>query len=288
MKITGKTKIVGLFGYPVAHSLSPAIHNAAFEEMGLNFIYLPFSVRPSHLQEATRAIVALDMIGVNVTIPHKQQIIDYLDSIPAETKLIGAVNTVVNQRGKLIGYNTDGEGFVESLRERGFFLKEKTVLLVGAGGAALAISFSLIKEKIDRLILTNRTFSRAKQMLKKLEQIYSKVDIQVVEFERRNSLPCSKDVELLINTTSVGMHEADPSPINLEQFPSSVYVYDVVYNRETELLKQAKRKGMRYQGGLDMLIFQGALAFKMWTEKEAPVEKMRKVATDYLQQKDGS
>lgn len=282
MKVTGETKIAGLVGYPIVHSLSPVIHNAGFEELGLNFVYLPFPVKPTHLQKATQAIVALDMVGVNVTIPHKQNIISYLDEISPEAKLIGAVNTVVNRKGRLIGHNTDGRGFVESLREKDFSLKDKQVLLIGAGGTALSISFSLIREGIKRLILINRTFSRARDVLEKLEGTCGRVKMEIVEFERRNLLPCTGDIDLLVNATSVGMHEGDSSLIDLRQFPSSLYVYDVIYNRETELLKQAKEKGMRFQGGLGMLIFQGALSFEMWTHRRAPVHKMRKVATNYL------
>ncbi|MBE0477730.1 shikimate dehydrogenase [Candidatus Aerophobetes bacterium] len=275
MKITGKTKIVGLFGYPVTHSLSPLIHNAAFEKAGLNFIYLAFPVKSSNLGEATRAIKALEMVGVNVTIPHKQKIIQYLDELSPEANVVGAINTVVNREGKLAGYNTDGEGFAESLREKSFSLKGKHILLLGAGGAALAISFSLLKEKPESLILTNRTLSRAKDISKKLASSRGEVKMEIVEFERRNSLPRAKEIDLLINTTSLGMQEGHPAPINLEQFSSSLFVYDVIYNRETELLNQAKRLGMRYQGGLDMLIFQAALSFEIWTGRKAPVDEMR-------------
>jgi len=282
MKVTGETRLVGLFGYPVTHSLSPLIHNAAFEELGLNFAYLPFSVKPSYLKEATRAILALDIRGVNVTIPHKQKIISYLDGVSPEASVIGAVNTVLNCEGKLVGYNTDGEGFVESLREKNFSLEDKKVVLLGAGGAALAIAFSLIKEKIAHLILVNRTLSRAEDMLKQLERVSGDVEVEVVEFEKRNNLSSRGDVDLLINATSLGMHEGDPLPFDLKQFPSSLYVYDVVYNRKTQLLREAERRGMRCQGGLDMLIFQGALSFKMWTGKEAPVNKMREVAREHL------
>ena len=282
MHITGTTRAVAIFGYPVGHTLSPLIHNAAFQALGLDFIYCAFPVKPSHLKVATQAILALDMAGVNVTIPHKERIIDYLDRVSPEAEAAGAVNTVVNHKGRLLGDNTDGKGFIESLREQGLSLKGKKVLLLGAGGAALSVSFALLKEKIDTLILINRTLSRAHAMLKKLEGVSGAANLDVVAFERRNSAPLREDIDLLVNTTSVGMGEGDPSPINLEQFPPSLYVYDVVYNRETELLKQAKRKGMGHQGGLDMLIFQGVLSFELWTGKRAPVDTMREAARQHF------
>lgn len=285
MKITGKTRVAGIFGFPITHTLSPLMQNAAFEEAGLNFVYLPFSVRPSELEDATRAIRALDMVGVNVTIPHKERIKDYLDELSPDAELIGAVNTVVNRGGRLTGYNTDWRGFSESLRDEGLSLKGKKAVLLGAGGAALSICFALIKEKIQRLVLVNRTFSRAKQLAEKMARISNGPEIEVVEFEKRNLLPEKEDIDLLINATCCGMHEGDPSPVNLEKFPPSLYVYDVVYNRKTELLKDAEKIGLKCQGGLEMLIWQGALSFELWTGKKAPLERMRQALMEGLRLK---
>lgn len=282
MKITGKTKIVGIFGFPVSHTLSPLIQNVAFQEAGLDFVYVPFQVKSSDLRKATEAIRVFDIVGVNVTIPHKEGIIDYLDEISEEVKLIGAVNTVVNKGGKLVGYNTDWMGFLESLREDGVSLKEKKAFLIGAGGAALSLGFALVKEGVKTLFLTNRTYSRAENLARKLKEIKGdETEIKVVEFEKKEKL-VSEGIDILINATSLGMKEKDPPLIDLTGFPSSLYVYDVIYNRETELLKEAKKLGMRCQGGLGMLIYQGASAFWLWTGKKAPIEKMKAVARDYL------
>lgn len=282
MKITGKTKIVGIFGFPVSHTLSPLIQNVAFQEAGLDFVYVPFQVKSSDLRKATEAIRVFDIVGVNVTIPHKEGIIDYLDEISEEVKLIGAVNTVVNKGGKLVGYNTDWMGFLESLREDGVSLKEKKAFLIGAGGAALSLGFALVKEGVKTLFLTNRTYSRAENLARKLKEIKGdETEIKVVEFEKKEKL-ASEGIDILINATSLGMKEKDPPLIDLTGFPSSLYVYDVIYNRETELLKEAKKLGMRCQGGLGMLIYQGASAFWLWTGKKAPIEKMKAVARDYL------
>ncbi|HHF98991.1 MAG TPA: shikimate dehydrogenase [Candidatus Aerophobetes bacterium] len=282
MKITGKTKIVGIFGFPVSHTLSPLIQNVAFQEAGLDFVYVPFQVKSSDLRKATEAIRVFDIVGVNVTIPHKEGIIDYLDEISEEVKLIGAVNTVVNKGGKLVGYNTDWMGFLESLREDGVSLKEKKAFLIGAGGAALSLGFALVKEGVKTLFLTNRTYSRAENLARKLKEIKGdETEIKVVEFEKKEKL-ASEGIDILINATSLGMKEKDPPLIDLTGFPPSLYVYDVIYNRETELLKEAKKLGMRCQGGLGMLIYQGASAFWLWTGKKAPIEKMKAVARDYL------
>lgn len=283
--IDGETKVLGIFGYPVSHSLSPIMHNLAFKETGLNFVYVPFPVKPSDLEGATQALRTLGILGINVTIPHKEKIIPYLDDISPEAKIIGAVNTVVNREGRLIGYNTDGEGFVQSLRAKGISLDQKEILVLGAGGAALAICVSLVKEKIKRLVLINRTYSKAIKLADRLKGIAPRVNIEVFEYSERNTFPGHNRINLLINATSLGMHDEDPAPINLQNFPSSVYVYDIVYHRKTKLLEEAEKRGMMHQGGLDMLVFQGALAFEIWTGKKAPLYKMKKVAEESLRRK---
>ena len=285
MEITGDTGLFGLFGYPIKQTLSPLIHNTAFREAGLNSIYLPFPVKPSNLQEAIQAIKALGITGINVTSPHKEKIIGYLDQVSPEVQTIGAVNTVSNHKGKLIGHNTDGKGFVESLREKSLSLKDKQVLLLGAGGAALSVSFFLIKEKVGKLIIANRTHSRAENMLKKLEKISNEVKLEVIEFRGENPFFTVSNVDFLINATSLGMRERDSSPVDLKRFPSSLYVYDLISTRETELLKQAKKEGMEFQGGLDMLVYQAAFAFEIWTGKKAPVDKMKKAVAKFKRNK---
>ncbi len=151
MKITGKTRITGLYGYPVEHTLSPSMHNAAFEHLGIDYCYLPFSVPPDSLKSAVEAIRALNLAGVNVTIPHKESVIPYLDNVSEEASFIGAVNTIVNQDGKLTGYNTDGRGFMRSLSENNILTDNKKVLIVGAGGASRAIGYYL-SEKADEVV----------------------------------------------------------------------------------------------------------------------------------------
>jgi len=276
-KINGKTKIVGVFGYPVEHSLSPLFHNAAFAALGLNFVYLPFSVKPKQLKKAVEAIRALNMIGVNVTIPHKEKVLSYLDEISSQAKVIATVNTIHNRESKLIGYNTDADGFIESLRRQGGFNpKDKNVLLLGAGGAAYAVSFALIKAGIKKLVLANRTYTKGKILLEHLKRAFKdSCQFSLIEFHKRNSPSIMSEIALLVNTTSIGMHPGDPLLINPKILPENIFIYDVVYNRKTALLKLAEKKNLAFLGGLDMLIYQGALSFEIWTGQKAPIEIMK-------------
>ena len=279
MNISGKTKVIGIFGYPVAHSLSPLLHNAAFEELKMDFVYLTFPVRPPELKRAVQGIKALNLVGINVTVPHKQAIIPFLDELSPEASLIGAVNTVHLYRGRLIGYNTDGAGFIESLsREGGFDPKGKRVLMLGAGGAASAIAFSLVEKGISELLIANRTFKKARELADRLKKTASSscylAPLKLGELSGTNLLP---KIDLLINATSLGMLPEDPPPLSPHLLISSLFYYDVVYNRRTRLLKAAADKQIRYLDGQEMLIHQAALSFNIWTNQEAPLRKMRQV-----------
>ncbi|GAG15054.1 unnamed protein product, partial [marine sediment metagenome] len=235
------------------------------------------AVRPEELKAAVQSIRSLNMVGVNVTIPHKEKVLPYLDEISPEAKAIGAVNTIHNKRGRLTGYNTDGDGFIESLRKQGGFdPRDKNVFLLGAGGAAYAISFALIKGGIKKLILANRTYSKGKALLEHLKEIFQdKCQLSLVEFEERNSSFMMSEIDLLINATSIGMHSGDPLLIAPEILPPNIFIYDVVYNRKTPLLKLAEERKLASLGGLDMLIYQGTLSFEIWTDQKVPVKIMK-------------
>ena len=279
MRICSKTKIVGIFGYPIVHSLSPVLHNAAFTKLGLDFVYLPFSVRPDHLEDAVKAIKSLNMVGVNITIPHKRKVLDYLDEVDHQARMMRAVNTILHQDGRLIGYNTDGEGFLESLRQEGEFDPQgKRAFVIGAGGAACAISFALVKAGIKSIILVNRTPEAAKILLERLkENVEDECEFSLVDFSQRNLPGIMDKVDLLVNATSVGMHSGDPLLINPDLFPPHIFVYDVVYNRKTELLKEAEKRNLASLGGVGMLIYQATLSFKIWTGRTPPINEMRRV-----------
>lgn len=271
--ITGKTKIFGIFGYPVEHTLSPFMHNAAFEALGLDYCYIPFSVRPEDLNISVGAIKALNIRGVNITIPHKETIIPYLDELDREAELIGAVNTVLNKDGRLIGYNTDGRGFVRSIREEGGITpKGKRIMIIGAGGAARAISFSLANEDVEKIFINDIISDKAKELSSAVRRKTSTETIYIKDFKEGVG-----EVDILINATPLGMKKEDPLPIPPEFLSSGILVYDIVYNPpETPLIREAKKKGAKTLGGLGMLLYQGALSFKIWTGQEPPIEVMRK------------
>lgn len=267
MRISGKTRIVGLFGYPVEHSLSPAMHNAAFRHLNMDYCYVTFTVAPGLLRDAVNAVKALDLVGVNVTVPHKEKVIAFLDEVSEEASFIGAVNTILNSNGVLRGYNTDGRGFVHSLSEAGISIKGKTVLIVGAGGACRAISYYLSSEAavlqiydIDRI--------RVDRLVRDLGNIRSNV-------RHLESLISLEGIDVLINATPLGLKETDPSPVDRSLIRDNMSVCDLIY-RETGLLRSASEKGCKTLNGLGMLLYQGALAFEIWTGVRPPVDIMRK------------
>jgi shikimate dehydrogenase len=266
MKITGKTRITGLYGYPVEHTLSPSMHNAAFEHLGIDYCYLPFSVHPDSLKNAVEAIRALNLAGVNITIPHKESVISYLDHVNEEALFIGAVNTIVNQERELTGYNTDGRGFMRSLLENNIIADNKKVLIVGAGGASRAIGYYL-SEKADKMYL----FDIDKIKLEKLASDLSGI---------RGNIHVLKDTvdlssfDLLINATPLGLKATDPVPLDVSLLSPHQTVCDLIY-KKTPLLSLAAQKGCKTIDGLGMLLWQGVLAFELWTGASPPVEIMK-------------
>lgn len=271
--ITGTTKIVGIFSDPIEHTLSPIMHNAAFRYLCLDYVYVPFLVKKKDLKKAVESIRSLNIVGVNVTIPHKEEVIQYLDNIDNLAEKIGAVNTILRQNNLLFGYNTDGEGFLKSLSGK-ITLSGKKVLLVGAGGAGKAISMSLISKNISQLFIYDIILQKSSALVKKLLHYNKLIDIQVVKQAHiKNVL---QEVDILINASPVGMHAGEPCVVEPKLLHNKLFVYDIVYNRRTELLKEAKRRSIPHISGIEMLIHQGALSFKLWTQREAPIEIMRK------------
>ncbi|WGG44302.1 shikimate dehydrogenase [Rossellomorea sp. DA94] len=255
--------LYGVIGDPIAHSMSPLMHNSAFEDNGINAQYVRFHVKKEQLPDAIRGIKALGIEGVNVTVPHKEHVMSLLDGIDPLAKAIGAVNTIANENGKLIGYNTDGLGFVEGLKKvAGEGLENKSMLIIGAGGAARAIYYTLASSGVGKIDVTNRTPGRAKKMM---DACPFPLDSSFLSLEAaENEL---HDYDVIIQTTSIGMfpHNED-SPIKVNKLKQGSIVSDIIYNPlETTLLKQAKQKGALTQNGLDMFVYQGALSFKKWT-----------------------
>lgn len=271
MNISGKTKVTGLFGYPVEHSLSPAMHNAAFEHLNLDYCYVTFSVRPDLLGDAVKAIRALSLSGVNVTVPHKENVIPFLDEISEEASFIGAVNTIKNDNGKLTGYNTDGKGFMQSLSETGIDIRGKKILIVGAGGASRAIGYYLCKEasEVHLFDVDDKKANSLKEHLNKLKWNVSLAGARSVKDKDFFS-----GIDIIINATPLGLKPDDPMPVDITLIKNSHVVCDLIY-KETPLLREANKIGCKTMDGLGMLLWQGVFAFEIWTGIIPPVEVMR-------------
>lgn len=278
--IDSHTILYGVFGDPIRHSRSPIMLNRAFQEAGINAVYAAFHVRPDELGDAVRGIRALGYRGINVTIPHKVEVMQYLDEIDEGARIVGAVNTIVNESGKLIGYNTDGIGYVRSLKEEtGIELKGKSVLLLGAGGAARGVAYALAKEGAGRIYIANRTKERALELADTISSYTEAIGLGMDELGH-----VVDEVEFVLNTTSAGMHpHVDELPLPLELLRSHHLVSDLIYNpRITRFLREAEARGARIHGGLGMFIYQGAFAFEYWTGTPAPVAAMRQVVEQSL------
>jgi shikimate dehydrogenase len=273
-RINSETKLYLLIGDPVEHSFSPFMHNAAFQFLGINSVYLTLQVKSDGLIDAIKGMRSMGIPGINVTIPHKISIMKYLDEIDSHAKIIGAVNTVVNKDGRLIGYNTDGVGAITALKAEKADPEGKKVVVLGAGGAARALSFS-IAPYASRLVVLNRTKSKATSLVKAIKTRLS-IDI-VGEALTINSLSRElTDTDLLINTTSVGMFpKIEETLVDRQLIKPNMVVFDIIYNPpETRFLKEAKASGAKVLNGINMLVNQGALSFKLWIGLKPPMDVM--------------
>lgn len=273
----GKTKLFGIIGNPVTHSFSPAMHTAAFQAVGINAVYLPFQISESFLPDCILSFRELHVLGFNVTVPYKEAVMPFLDVISEEARLIGAVNTVVYNGNQWIGYNTDGLGFVQSLKEKTGSIQGNQVTLLGAGGSARSIAYSLLKENVDRLTIWNRTQEKAEQLIEELQNLFPDADIRYI-----NNLE-SESTGILINTTSVGM-DGKSSPLDSSvSLQACKLTADIIYNpSRTPLLRSAEKAGIPVLNGIGMLLYQGTAAFEIFTGTQAPVEVMRKSLLDSL------
>lgn len=269
-------KIYGLIGYPIAKSLSPEMHNAAFKRLGLNAVYVLFETQINYFPKALEKMRLMRVNGFNVTVPYKEEVMPYLDKLDAQAKAIGAVNTVVNKGGALIGYNTDAPGFIASLKnDLGIRPKNKDIFILGAGGAARAIGFALAKEKASSITFYDTVSSRAEKLANDIGKIFKACRVKAIPAAKSAS-EMLKASSLLVNASSCGMKKGDPMPVDIKLLPKGIAVYDIIYNpTPTKLVKAAKAKGLRAVNGLGMLLYQGALAFKIWTGRSAPIEVMR-------------
>ena len=274
--IDGHTKLVGLIGWPVEHSLSPVMHNAAFDALGLNWRYVPLPVPPGRIEAAVCGLAALGFRGANVTVPHKQAVMAYLDEIKDTAQAIGAVNTIVVQDGRLVGHNTDGGGFLAALQEAGFQPAGKQALILGAGGAARAVVHALAQANCA-VAIHNRTVQRAAKLAHDMQRIGVRVPVTWVPITTRLADLDLGLFDLVVNATPVGMWphtDASPWPESLP-IPSQWTVFDLVYTPlETRLLQQTRQSGACAIDGLEMLVQQGALSFDMWTNQGFIMEEI--------------
>ncbi len=289
MTIDAGTKIVGLIGHPILHSFSPFIHNTAFEIAGLNYKYVAFDVLSENLKDALRGIVALGIKGVNVTIPHKEAVIEILDDVSPEARIVGAVNTIVNENGILIGHNTDVYGFTESLKKYKNLISNTPVFIFGAGGSARAVIYSLITNfQPERIVIANRNISRAEGLARYFSQVLGYKDFEVKEFFLPEIAGDIKSSRLIINTTPIGMYpNVNDLPIQSDEIlHEGQIVYDLVYNPPTtKFLKFARRNGAEVISGIEMLILQASKSFELWTAKEMPITEVKKLLLRKLRAK---
>lgn len=289
MMVNGHTKIAGIFGDPIGHTLSPAMHNAAFRAVGMNAVYVPFHVKADPkgaLKAAVESVRALGMLGVNVTIPHKEKVFKFLDEVDEHAIEIGAVNTIVNREGRLFGYNTDGAGYVLSLRkETGFRPGGKKAVIIGSGGAARSILYSILALSPSSVVLVNRTVKRAEALAKEFAPRFSS-QVEAAPLERGAMEKLLVSADLVVNTTSIGMMGKGELELPLDVLPSRAVVSDIVYRPlKTGLIKAAEKRGLKVHAGLGMLIRQGAIGFELWTGRKAPVNVMEKAALKALRQR---
>ena len=272
-------KLYGVIGDPVAHSMSPHMLNDLFEFYSIDATYVAFHVSPENLQDAIKGFRAINLAGLSVTVPHKTAVMPLLDEIDPLAEAIGAVNTIVNDQGRFIGYNTDGSGYLEGLKKEVSSFTDLNMLLLGAGGAAKGIYFTMAQAGLKNIDIANRTISKAKELVENCPFPVQSEVLSLQEAEEQLS-----KYDLIVQTTSIGLHpDVDSSPISVEKLKPTAIVSDIIYSPlETKLLREAKRKGARIQNGIPMFANQGALQFKMWTGISPDIERMKSVCLKRL------
>ena len=276
--IQGTTQIYGVIGEPISHSLSPSLHNPAFAALEIDAVYVTFRVSPSSLGDALRGLLALNVQGINVTVPHKSEVFQYVDEVTDTARKIGAVNTLRNDSGYWIGENTDATGFIRSLEPLGLSLPGSSVGMLGAGGAAKGVAVGLLEAGVSRLFISNRSYDRATVLVELLKASFGQQSVSAVSLEELEK----KELNLLVNTTTVGS-DGYSSPAKLNRFDKLGAVTDIIYRpSRTPLLLEAEKLGLPNLNGGGMLLYQGISAFSFWTRRTAPEIIMRTALDEYL------
>ena len=283
LQITGRTRLGGLLGSPVAHSISPLMHNFSFQALGIDYVYLCFDIGPERLSSTVSALRDMNTYGFNLTMPDKEAVLPYLDYLSDTARLMGAVNTVVCSDGKLYGHNTDGAGFFRSAQENNADPTGKEMTLLGCGGAANAIAVYAAQNGVQKLHLACRrsaSWTRAQSLVDTLNRETPCVVDLIDLYDISQLRPTLQDSSLLVNATSVGMEpHAENTPVSDPSlFHDDLVVADVIYHpRKTRLLAMAEDAGCRIFNGMYMLLYQGAEAFRLWTGQDMPVEQVKRV-----------
>ncbi len=275
--VDGSTKLLGIIGNPVGHSLSPAMHNAAFQALGMNCVYVPLAVEPHMVGDALKGLIAFGFLGANVTVPYKETVIPFMDTLSSDASCIGAVNTLIMKEGRLLGFNTDWIGFLNHLSEIGFDVSRARVLVLGSGGSARAVVYALCSRRAH-VILCSRNAVTAQAIIRDISRLLVDCSIRFVPLEKLGFLDLAAD--LVVNTTPVGM-SPDPGSCPWPEgipFPKCSLAYDLVYDpQETKFMEAAGKAGAISSNGLGMLVHQAAAAFKIWTAGvEPPIEIMKR------------
>jgi shikimate dehydrogenase len=280
------TELIGLIGHPIKHSYSPYIQNYALEEMGIDCIYLAFDVVSENLRSSVNSVLTLGLKGINVTLPHKEKIIKYLDELSEEASIIGAVNTVVNDHGKLIGYNTDANGVLETLLPFKDKISGTKVTVIGAGGSARAVIYTLLRYfKPEEINIINRTHQRADTLMNYFSLKMRYDSFHTFELFPPDNVETIKNSRLIINSTTIGMYpEIEDSITDIEDsFNEEQIVFDLIYNpTKTKFLRMAEEQGAKVVGGMTMLISQAAKSFQLWTGVEMPTVDITKKLEEFI------
>ena len=280
------TRLVGVIGWPIEHSLSPAMQNAALREMGLNWVYLAFAVEPARVGEALDGVRGLGLVGLNVTIPHKSAVIEHLDKIDDAVEALGVANTIVRREdGSLMGHNTDGPGFLRSLTEHGHGVEDRAVTLIGAGGSARSVAWACADRGAKSVTVVNRTPERAEEVAELVRRTTGLDRVAAVGLDSAEAEEAVGGADVVVDCTSVGMHpkhEVDPVIPAAWMRPGQV-VADLTYNPiDTVLLQAARGAGAETVDGAGMLVHQGAISLQYWSGEEPPVETMRRALLEAL------
>ncbi len=278
--LKGTTKIVGLIGNPVSHSLSPAMHNTAFQKMQMDWNYLPLHVDPDNLKDAMKGVRSLGFRGINVTVPYKERVLPFLDEMSTEAERIGAVNTINVVQGRLLGYNTDCVGFLRDLAEIGFNPNGSRALILGSGGSARAVTYALLSESAT-VTMCGRDIATVSSLVGSFKKQFHSNLAESLTFEDLHDL--RREIDIIVNTTPLGMDPyvgLSPWPEGVA-FPKCELAYDLVYNPpNTRFMELAQANSIKAVNGLGMLVHQAALSFEIWTGASAPLEIMRRAATE--------